>query len=377
MDGNAPFQGHEPRGLPSNIEAEQALLGALLINNDVWSHVSGSLRAEHFYDAVHARIYAAAGQHIDADRLANATTLKALMEDDAGLQEIGGSRYLARLAGAAISVKSAPAYACEIIEAWRRRQVIAAAEALSEAARTGDVSEHVQAAEDAFAEAVTDADARKVAYSGIEAITDALHAVNEVYQGEAPPITPTGFGGFDSHTGGLRAGDLVLLGARPSMGKSAVLVEVMRRAASSGVPVVFVSGEMSPASLMLRAISAEVSGERQIQYARAMRENAMSEADMRAFIEGARRLDHNASGLISIIDAPAPRISLVESETRRALRRLRTRAGESARPPIVIVDYVQIVQGSDPKASQIARVSEVSIRLKALAKREGAAVIAA
>ncbi|MEJ6713079.1 MAG: DnaB-like helicase N-terminal domain-containing protein, partial [Rhodobacterales bacterium] len=94
-------------GLPHNIEAEQALLGALLVNNDVYDRVASLVNDTHFYDPVHGRIFDIAAQRIQKNALASPVTLKAFLEDDPGLAELGGPAYLARLAGAAISVFAA------------------------------------------------------------------------------------------------------------------------------------------------------------------------------------------------------------------------------------------------------------------------------
>lgn len=92
-----------PETMPHSIEAEQQLLGAILTNNDIYDRVASIIGAKHFYDPVHARIYDIAAQRIAKNNLASPVTLKAFMEDDEGLKELGGPAYLARLAGAAIS----------------------------------------------------------------------------------------------------------------------------------------------------------------------------------------------------------------------------------------------------------------------------------
>ncbi|MEM1316470.1 MAG: DnaB-like helicase N-terminal domain-containing protein, partial [Pseudomonadota bacterium] len=128
-DPNRAGPPHDPQAdagpsAPSNVEAEQALLGAILVNNEVWDRVSGFLKPEHFYDPVHARIYETAGRRIQRNALATAVTLKAFLEDDEGLKEIGGPQYLVRLAGAAISIYSAKDYAQTIYELATRRALM-------------------------------------------------------------------------------------------------------------------------------------------------------------------------------------------------------------------------------------------------------------
>ena len=101
----------DTESLPHNIEAEQQLLGAILTNNDIYDRIAALVRAEHFFDPVHQRIFEIAAARIQKNALASPVTLKAFLEDDAGLRELGGPAYLARLAGAAISAFAARDYA--------------------------------------------------------------------------------------------------------------------------------------------------------------------------------------------------------------------------------------------------------------------------
>ncbi|MEO1239004.1 MAG: DnaB-like helicase N-terminal domain-containing protein, partial [Pseudomonadota bacterium] len=106
---------------PHNIEAEQQLLGAILTNNDIYDRVASVIDASHFYDPVHARIYEVAAARISKNALASPVTLKAFLEDDEGLKELGGPAYLVRLAGAAISSYAARDYAQMIHDLAIRR----------------------------------------------------------------------------------------------------------------------------------------------------------------------------------------------------------------------------------------------------------------
>ena len=116
-----------PQPAICNIEAEQAILGALLLNNEVLDRI-GFLQPEHFYEPVHGRIFKVARDWVQAGKLASPVTLKPVLADDEGLQELGGTDYLARLAGATISITSARDYAETVMELYSRREVITAAE---------------------------------------------------------------------------------------------------------------------------------------------------------------------------------------------------------------------------------------------------------
>ena len=114
----------EQETVPHNIEAEQQLLGAILTNNDIYDRVAGVINETHFYDPVHARIYEVAASRIAKNALASPVTLKAFLEDDAGLKELGGPQYLVRLAGAAISSFAARDYAQMIYDLAIRRKLM-------------------------------------------------------------------------------------------------------------------------------------------------------------------------------------------------------------------------------------------------------------
>jgi hypothetical protein len=123
--------------LPHNVEAEQALLGALLVNNDVFDRVAAIVQPEHFYEPVHARIFEVAANRIQKNALASPVTLKAFFEEDEGLRELGGPAYLARLAGAAISLFAARDYAQLVYDLAIRRDLIQIGHEIAEkAART-------------------------------------------------------------------------------------------------------------------------------------------------------------------------------------------------------------------------------------------------
>ena len=129
MNERATFQAGEPSSdlgdvMPHSAEAEQQLLGAILTNNDVFDRVASIIRSEHFYDPVHARIYDIAAARIAKNQLASPVTLKAFMEDDEGLKELGGTAYLARLAGAAISAFAVREYAQMIYDLAVRRKLM-------------------------------------------------------------------------------------------------------------------------------------------------------------------------------------------------------------------------------------------------------------
>ncbi|MCI5086256.1 MAG: replicative DNA helicase, partial [Rhodovulum sp.] len=140
--------------VPHNIEAEQQLLGAILTNNDVFDRIAAIIKPQHFYEPVHARIFEIAASRIQKNTLASPVTLKTFLEDDEGLKELGGTAYLARLAGAAISSFAARDYAQMLYDLAIRRELINLGRSISDRATdvnvTDEPKEQIVAAEQAL-----------------------------------------------------------------------------------------------------------------------------------------------------------------------------------------------------------------------------------
>jgi len=176
----------EQEYLPHNIEAEQQLLGAILTNNDVYDRIAATIRAEHFFEPVHQRIFEIAVARIQKNALASPVTLKAFLEDDQGLRELGGPSYLARLAGAAISAFAARDYAQMIYDLAVRRELIGLGRDISERAAKVDVTsepkEQIIEAEQRLYKLGEQGHAEKGFQSFLKAVTDAVNMANAAYQ---------------------------------------------------------------------------------------------------------------------------------------------------------------------------------------------------
>ncbi|MEO0680920.1 MAG: replicative DNA helicase [Pseudomonadota bacterium] len=368
--------------VPSNIEAEQALLGAILVNNEVWDRVSGFLKPEHFYDPVHARIYETAGRRIQRNALATAVTLKAFLEDDEGLREIGGPQYLARLAGSAISIYSAKDYAQTIYELALRRSLMDIGDEIRGRASSAEADEEVkdqisEAEQKLYALAETGG-AEGGFRSFLSSITEALHTANAAYQrdGNLAGI-PTELTDLDQKLGGLHDSDLLIIAGRPSMGKSSLAANIGFNIAKSfrkgeladgsegaveGGRVGFFSLEMSAEQLATRLLSEQsrVPSEK-------IRRGDMEEDEFRRFVEAARELERTP---LWIDDTPALPIATVAARARR----LKRQHGLE----LLIVDYLQLLRGSNTSKneSRVNEVSEITQGLKAIAKELNIPVIA-
>ncbi|SFU99102.1 DnaB-like helicase C terminal domain-containing protein, partial [Aliiroseovarius crassostreae] len=237
MDGSHPYTigginyGQGSEELPHLIEAEQQLLGALLTNNDVFDRVDGMLKTEHFYDPVHARIYDTIAQRIRSHRLASPVTLKAFMEDDEGLKELGGPAYLVRLAGAAISSFAIKDYAQQIVDLATRRELILLSADLAARAAKSEVDETpkdlIVDTEQKLYQMGEKGETGQAFQSFLKSVTGAVNIANAAYQrdGQLSGIS-TGLVDLDMKLGGLHPSDLLILAGRPSMGKTALATNI-------------------------------------------------------------------------------------------------------------------------------------------------------
>ena len=370
----------KPDLLPHNVEAEQQLLGAILTNNDVYDRVASVIDESHFYDPVHARIYEVAAARIAKNALASPVTLKAFLEDDEGLKELGGPSYLVRLAGAAISSYAARDYAQMIYDLAIRRKLIELGREISSKAGKVDVAsepkEQIVEAEQALYKLAEAGQASQGFQSFLRAVTDAVNVANAAYQREGGLAgISTGLVDLDKKLGGLHKSDLLILAGRPSMGKTSLATNIafniakayrkgMRpdgtEGAIEGGIVGFYSLEMSAEQLAARILSeaAEVPSEQ-------IRRGDMNETEFRRFVEAAKSLE---ACPLYIDDTPALPISQLAARARR----LKREHGLDA----LIVDYLQLVKGTGKGENRVNEISEISQGLKAIAKELDIPVIA-
>jgi replicative DNA helicase len=385
MNEIAPFSGNTPETtdattMPHSIEAEQQLLGAILTNNDIFDRISSIINAQHFYEPVHARIYEVATNRIAKNALASPVTLKAFLEDDEGLKELGGPAYLARLAGAAISSFAARDYAQMIYDLAIRRELIGLGREISDKAARVDVSsepkEQIIEAEQALYKLGEEGQADTGFQSFLRAVTDAVNVANAAYQREGGLAgVSTGLADLDKKLGGLHRSDLLILAGRPSMGKTSLATNVAFNIAKAyrrgqlpdgaegavdGGVVGFFSLEMSAEQLAARILSeaSEVPSEQ-------IRRGDMTEAEFRRFVDAAKSLE---ACPLFIDDTPALPISQLAARARR----LKRTHGLDA----LFVDYLQLVRPASAKDSRVNEVSEITQGLKAIAKELDIPVVA-
>jgi replicative DNA helicase len=378
--GAAPARVPELRTQPHNVEAEQALLGAMLVNNEAYHRVSELLRAEHFYEPVHQRIFAVCAERIARGQLADPVTLKAIFEDDPAFRELGGARYLAGIARAAETIINAVEYAHLVHDLATKRGLIAVGEDLvnrafdPNSASTG--REQIEEAERELFRLAQEGEVKGDFRAFPEVLTSTVEMIQSAYR-KAGRVTgvPTGLTGIDEKLGGLQPSDLVVLAGRPSMGKTALAVTMAANAAAaraesadgSGRPRRHVVGifslEMSAEQLTMRLLSAEAAISSDL-----LRRGALdSDADFQRIVRASQEL---AARPIFIDDTPA--LSVAALRTRA--RRLKRMHGLS----LLVVDYLQLLRGVGRHSEQnrVHEISEITQTLKAIAKELNVPVLA-
>ncbi|MDB2577515.1 replicative DNA helicase [Tateyamaria sp.] len=364
--------------MPHSIEAEQQLLGAILTNNDIYDRVAAIIGPLHFYDPVHARIFEICAARIAKNNLASPVTIKAFMEDDEGLLELGGPAYLARLAGAAISAFAARDYAQMIYDLAVRRDLITLGRDISAKAAKVDVAsepkEQIVEAEQALYKLAEQGASEGGFQSFLKAVTDAVNMANAAYQREGGLAgISTGLTDMDKKLGGLHPSDLLILAGRPSMGKTSLATNIafnIAKAYKKGVKpdgsegaieggvVGFYSLEMSAEQLAARILSeaSEVPSEQ-------IRRGDMTEAEFRRFVDAAKALE---ACPLYIDDTPAIPIAQLAARARRLKR--------TNGLDVLIVDYLQLVRGG--AENRVQEIAEISMGLKAIAKELNIPVVA-
>ncbi len=362
------------REMPHNEDAEQALLGAMLVNNEVLNRVEDFLGPEHFFIPVHGRIYEAIQRIAEKAQIANPITLKTYFENDESLGAVGGATYLARLASSAATIINAREYARQIHEHHIRRRLIEIGEDMVNDAFEPSVDDSAESQIERsekflfdLAEAGrNDSDFR----SFRDIMAETLKVMEAAYRQESGMTgVATGLRDLDELLGGLHRSDLVVLASRPAMGKTAFATNVSFHAAKryragvddagnarieDGAVVGFFSLEMSAEQLVGR-ILAEESG----IPSEMLRRGNINARDFDSVVRASQEL---ARIPLYIDDTPALTIGALRTRARR----LKRQHGLS----LVVVDYLQLVR---PTArtnadNRVQEVSEVTQGLKALAK---------
>ncbi len=377
------------RQMPHNIEAEQALLGALLINNDALDQIADFLKPQHFFDPVHGRLFETMDKLVARGNLASPVTLKTYMESDDGLAQLGGTAYIARLAGSATTLANAKDYGRNIYDLAMLRELILIGDNMKETAFAGDIDDKPTQQIDRAEQALYDLAEKGSSESGFmsfqKSLTGAVDMATRAYErdGHLSGLS-TGFKGLDDTLGGLQESDLIILAGRPAMGKTALATNIAFNVAHNylrarldgnietdmdgkvtpkdGGVVGFFSLEMAAEQLTTRLLA-----ERSGVSSNNIRKGDIHEEEYDRMVAAARELadaplfiDHTGAIPMATLAARA--------------RRLKRQHGLG----LIVVDYLQLVRTSRGRSNdgRVQEVSEITQGLKALAKELNVPVLA-
>ena len=359
---------------PSNLEAEQALLGSILVNNDIIDEISNLVNLNIFFDPAHVKIYEVIENLNNKGMVANPITLKNFFEKDNMLDEVGGTEYLVKLTRFSGSVKQAVDYAKIIHEMYLRRELVQISDQLS--FETLNANSQEQNAENIIEN--TERSLFDLAERGSfsqsflkfnQALDQTIEMATQAMKSDQGIVgVPTGLTDLDEKLGGLHKSDLVILAGRPGMGKTALATNIAYHAAQNLMTkqekssIAFFSLEMSSEQLSTRILSEQARIKSDD-----IRRGKVTEEEINRYIETSRNI---YSLPLFIDETPAITIATLSNRARRIKRLF----GVS----LIVVDYIQLMRGTilNKGDNRVQEVSEITQGLKALAKELKVPVLA-
>ncbi len=367
------------RQLPYDVDVEQALLGAILVDNYSLERVSSLLKPEHFYDPLHQRLYDAIERMWAKGHAVTPLTLKALMEQDAGLAEVGGQAYLVSLARAAPALPNVKDYARILADLAMRRELIRLGEDIVntayEAPMDASPAEQIEEAEKALYRVAERGRFGEGPLGFDAALTQAVTLAEQALaRGGHISGVPSGFTDLDSLLGGLHASDLIIIAGRPGMGKTSLATNMAFHASrlwakdkedqaepKRGAPVLLFSLEMAASQLSARILSEQTEIEM-----RKIRTGRFSDPEWERFVQTAQAL-----GDLPLFIDDTGGISIAQIAARA--RRLKREKSIG----LIVIDYLQLVEPSSRRfENRVQEISDVTKGLKALAKELSVPVVA-
>jgi len=364
--------GTEENKLPSNIEAEQSLIGSVLINNDIIDEISNIINAGKFFDPIHRKIYEVIENLNNKGMIANPITLKNYFQNDSGLNEVGGVDYLVKLTRFSSSIKQAIDYAKIIHEMYVKRELIFISDGMSDQAKDDQIEKTgeniIVDAEKSLFDLAERGNFSQTFLKFNQALDQTIEMATLAMKSDQGIVgVPTGLTDLDEKLGGLHKSDLVIIAGRPSMGKTALATNIAYYAAKNMQEnnekgsVAFFSLEMSSEQLSTRILSeqARISSSE-------IRRGKASEETLNRYIETSR----NIYDLPLYIDeTPAIAISTLSNRARRIKRLFGLK--------LIVVDYIQLMRTNTNRMDgRVQEISEITQGLKALAKELNVPVVA-
>ena len=360
---------NEANELPNNIEAEQSVIGSILISNEIFDEINIIVNSKNFYDPMHQKIFSAIEKLIYSGMLANPITLKNYFEKEK--DEINIPDYLVKITKFSTSSRQAIEYSKLIYDLFVKRELIKISENIIDVAKLNDLENDGQSIIQNFEKSLFDL-AEKGSFSSSlvkfdEAMKMTIEMAQVAYKNEEGIVgVPSGLTDLDDRLGGLHKSDLVIIAGRPSMGKTALATNIAFNAAKKiqedgrKSTIAFFSLEMSSEQLSTR-ILAEQSRIRSND----IRRGRISEEQFDKFIETSK----NISELPLYIDE-TPAISIAALSNRA--RRIKRLYGLD----MVVVDYIQLMRAANFRDGRVQEISEITQGLKALAKELSVPVLA-
>lgn len=357
---------HLRESAPYSAEAEQSLLGAILLDQ---KHCGSTVRAggvDLFNDPLHAEIFRILQKKDAAGQLVSPVTMADAMRGSAALAEVGGPGYLARVAGSAPGASRVPGYIAMLSDLMRKRGIATAiSEAGAAIAKGEDPASLIAGRLEAALVAAQGQDEATGPVSMLKAVSVAMEQVRDAFEGKESSIVKTGIPKLDEIISGFYPGELILLGGRPSMGKTGVALAVALNAARAGHGVCIASLEMNPEAMALRALSEATANARNAVYYSKMRRGDMTDPQVTTLQGCAAEV---AALPITFLPRHFADIGALMAGAKQAHR---TTPGGIR---ILIIDYVQLIQSQ--AKGRYEQITEISIALKRLAGQLNVPVLA-
>jgi replicative DNA helicase len=370
MENNLSIVKDQFKELPNNIEAEQAVIGSILVSNDIFDEISTIISNINFYDPMHQKIYEAIESLIYKGMLANPITLKNYFEDEK--DDLNVPEYLVKITKFSTSVRQAVEYSKIIYDMFVRRELIKISEQTIDSAKLNELDTNGQTIIENSERLLFDLAEKGSFNSSLvkfdEAMKQTIEMASAAYKNEEGIVgVPTGLRDLDDKLGGLHQSDLIIIAGRPSMGKTSLATNIAFNAAQklqdSGKKssIAFFSLEMSSEQLSTRIISeqARISSND-------IRRGRISDEQFDKFLETSKNI---AELPLYIDETPAISIAAMSNRARRIKRLFGL--------DMIVVDYIQLMRGTTyNKDGRVQEISQITQGLKAIAKELGVPVVA-
>ena len=355
--------------LPNNIEAEQSVIGSILLSNEIFDEINMIINSKNFYDPMHQKIFSAIEKLIYSGMLANPITLKNHFENEK--DEINIPEYLVKITKFSSSTRQTIEYSKLIYDLYVKRELIKISENIIDESKLNDLDNDGQKIIENFEKSLFDL-AEKGSFSSSlvkfdEAMKMTIEMASNAYKNDAGIVgVPTGLTDLDDRLGGLHKSDLLIIAGRPSMGKTALATNIAYNAAkkiqddNKKSTVAFFSLEMSSEQLSTRILA-----EQSRIKSNDIRRGKISEDQFDKFIETSKDI---AELPLYIDETPAITIAALSNRARRIKRLYGL--------DLVVVDYIQLMRASNFKDGRVQEISEITQGLKALAKELSVPVLA-